>query len=94
MLNLIILNCDDGRKLYYSNGQRTPQGFHENIQDATLYPDGTAASHDFGMLRSTLHGQSLVRNGLIRPTWKQVTGHLTVEQFGHGEAVTSAAVRL
>ena len=94
MLSLIILNCDDGRKLYYSNGQRTPQGFHENVQDATLYPEPGAASQDFGMLRSTLHGQSMVRSALIRPNWKPASGNLMVESFGHGEATTSAAIRL
>lgn len=94
MLNLIMLNCDDGRKLYYSNGQRTPQGFHENVQDATLYPDSCMASQDFGWLRSTLQGQSHVRNALIRPSWKPATGHLSVEQFGHGEPTAMAEVRL
>jgi hypothetical protein len=94
MLNLIILNCDDGRKLYYSNGQRTLQGFHDSVQDASLYSEASAASNDFGMLRSTLQGQALVRNALITPSWKPANGHLAIEQFGAGEAVTTAEIRL
>lgn len=94
MLNIITLNCDDGRKLYYSNGQRAAQGFHEHIQDATLYPDGCSASADFGMLRSTLEGQAIVRNAIVRPTFKRVSGNLAVEQMDMGSMQMSAEIRL
>lgn len=94
MLNLITLNCDDGRKLYYSNGQRASQGFHENVQDATMYPDTDSASQDFGMLRSTLQGQAMVRNALVRPTFKPISGSLAVEPLQAGDTQISAEVRL
>lgn len=94
MLSLITLNCDDGRKLYYSNGQRTAQGFHENAQDATFYPEGQGVDGDFGMLRSTLQGQSMVRNALIRPPFKVVKGNLAVEQVDMRTSSMSAEIRL
>jgi hypothetical protein len=94
MLRLITLNCDDGRKLYYSNGQRSAQGFHENVQDATLYPEAQHAGTDFGMLRSTLYGQALVRNALIRPTFKKISGNLAVEQLDMNVSQMSSEIRI
>jgi hypothetical protein len=94
MLKLITLNCDDGRKLYYSNGQRTAQGFHENVQDATLYQEVQSVNADFGMLRSTLQGQALVRNALIRPTFKKISGNLAVEQLDMNVAQMSPEIRI
>lgn len=94
MLSLITLNCDDGRKLYYSNGQRSAQGFHENVQDATWYPEGQGVTDDFAMLRSTLQGQAMVRNALIRPTFKQIKGNLAVEQVDMRNSRTTAEIRL
>ena len=94
MLSLITLICNDGRKLYYSNGLRTAVGFHENVQDATLYPDPQIVSADFGMLRSTLQGQALVRNALIRPTFKKISGNLAVEQLDMRAVEPAAEIRL
>lgn len=94
MLSIITLQCNDGRKLYYSNGLRTTQGFHDNANDGTFYSDDQTVSIDFGMLRSTLEGQSLVRDALLRPTFKLITGSLSIERVDIDQTNLSAEVRV
>jgi hypothetical protein len=93
MFNLITLNSVDGRTLYYSNGHQTPQGFHERVQDATLYPADGSVGQDFVFLRSTLQGQAIVREALIRPIRGPIHGTLAIETVG-AQPQTTAEVRI
>jgi hypothetical protein len=93
MFNLITLNSSDGRTYYYSNGHTSPQGFHEDVRDATLYPGDGSVSQDFVFLRSTLQGSAIVRDVLVRPTRGPIHGTLAIEVVG-SQAQTTTEIRV
>ena len=93
MFNLITLASDDGRKFFYSNGDKSPRGFHEKVQDATLYPGDGSVGQDFVFLRSTLQGEAIVREALIRPTRGPIQGTLAIEAVG-AQSQTTTEVRI
>jgi hypothetical protein len=82
MFNLITLLSADDRKYYYSNGHTSPQGFHEDVRDATLYPNDGSVGQDFVFLRSTLQGSAIVRDVLVRPVRGPIQGTLAIEEVG------------